>query len=205
MTKLPNKEFRAMVPLLREKDFYEPEEPREISWPEYNLSQVEEATELLDFIKEEVDNCKYLQIKGKRGRPLTDPKSLAKAILICEALGFPERIAEGWLKIIGPYVGIKEQLDDRVLGDAYDKVEVVHILRQVFHLSKSSDGILSGDGTGLEKSRKENYEEANTYLSQILPFSSDDRIEPDNNYQDFTLCMADVDSADEAFQCGKLL
>ena len=30
MTKLPNKEFRAMVPLLREKDFYEPEEKRQI-------------------------------------------------------------------------------------------------------------------------------------------------------------------------------
>ena len=168
MTKLPNKEFRAMVPLLREKDFYEPEEPREISWPEYSLSQIEEATELLDFIKEEVDKCKYLQRKGKRGRPLTDPKSLAKAILICEALGFPERIAEGWLKIIGPYVGIKEQLDDRVVGDAYDRVEVVHILRQVFHLSKSSDGILSGDGTGLEKSRKENYESAKRYASYMI-------------------------------------
>ena len=168
MTKLPNKEFRAMVPLLREKDFYEPEEPREISWPEYSLSQIEEATELLDFIKEEVDKCKYLQRKGKRGRPLTEPKSLAKAILICEALGFPERIAEGWLKIIGPYVGIKEQLDDRVVGDAYDRVEVVHILRQVFHLSKSSDGILSGDGTGLEKSRKENYESAKRYASYMI-------------------------------------
>jgi transposase len=168
MTKLPNKEFRAMVPLLREKDFYEPEEPREISWPEYSLSQIKEATELLDFIKEGVDKCKYLQRKGKRGRPLTDPKSLAKAILICEALGFPERVAEGWLKIVGPYVGIKEQLDDRVVGDAYDRVEVVHILRQVFHLSKSSDGILSGDGTGLEKSRKENYEEAKKYASYMI-------------------------------------
>ena len=52
MPKLPNKEFRQMVPLLREKGFYEHEEPRQISWPEYNMSQIEEATELLDFIKE---------------------------------------------------------------------------------------------------------------------------------------------------------
>ena len=48
MTKLPNKEFRQMVPLLREKEFYEPEEPRKISWPEYNLSQIEDAKETLE-------------------------------------------------------------------------------------------------------------------------------------------------------------
>jgi transposase len=168
MSKLPNKEFRQMVPLLREKDFYENEPPREIFWPEYNLSQIEEATTLLDFIKESVDKCEYLNRKGKRGRPLTDPKSLAKAILICEALGFPERIGEGWIKALGPYVGIHEKLDDGVIGDAYDKVEVVYILRQVFRQSKSSDGRLSGDGTGLEKSRKENYETAKKYASYMI-------------------------------------
>lgn len=168
MPKLPNKEFRQIVPLLREKGFYEHEEPRQISWPEYNLSQIEEATELLDFIKESVGRCKYLKLKGKRGRPLTDPKSLAKAILLCEALGFPERIAEGWLKVFGPYLGVYEKLDDGVIGDAYDKVEVAYILRQVFHNSKSSDGKLSGDGTGLEKSRKDNYESAKKYASYMI-------------------------------------
>lgn len=168
MTKLPNKEFRQMVPLLREKEFYESEVPREISWPEYNLSQIKEATELLDFIRESVDKCEEFKRKGKRGRPLTNPKSLAKAILICEALGFPERIAEGWLKALGPYVGIHEKLDDGVIGDAYDKLEVVSILKQVFHFSKSSDEKLSGDGTGLEKSRKENYESAKKYATYMI-------------------------------------
>lgn len=168
MPNLPNKEFRQMVPLLREKGFYESEMPREISWPEYNISQVKEATELLDFIRESVDKCEYLNLRGKRGRPLTDPKSLAKAILICEALGFPERIAQGWLRALGPYVGIFEKLDDGVIGDAYDKVEVAYILRQVFHNNRNSDGILSGDGTGLEKSRKDNYESAKKYASYMI-------------------------------------
>lgn len=157
-----------MVPLLREKDFYEPEVERAISWPEYNLSQIEEATELLDFIRESVDKSQYLKQKGKRGRPLTDPKDLAKAVLICEALGFPERIAEGWLKALGSYVGIHNRLDDGVIGDSYDRVEVAYILQQVFHHSKSSDGKLSGDGTGLEKSRKENYETAKKYASYMI-------------------------------------
>ena len=163
MTKLPNKEFRAMVSLLREKDFYEPEEQRKISWPEYNLSQIDDAYETLTFIRESVDKAQYLDTKGKTGRPLTDPKVLAKAILVSEALGLTERAAQGWLKIIGSFLGIYEQLDDRTIGDAYDKPEVAYILKQVFELSKTSDGILSGDGTGLETSRKHNYENNKSY------------------------------------------
>ena len=167
MVKLPNKEFRKMVPLLREKGFYEPEPFREISWHEYSLSQIEEATDVLDFIIVEVDKTEYLKLKGKRGRPLTDPKMLAKAILISENLGLPERQSQGWSKIIRPYVGIKE-IDDRVIGEAYNNIEVVYILRQVFNNAKVSDGILSGDGTGLEKSRKENYESAKKYASYMI-------------------------------------
>lgn len=171
MPKLPNEEFRAMVPLLREKGFYESEEKRKISWPEYNLSQIEDAHDTLSFIKDSIDKTSYLNTKGKTGRPLTDPKSLAKAILLCEALGLTERAAQGWLKIIGPFLGIHEQLDDRTIGDAYDKPEVAYILKQVFDNSKTSDGILAGDGTGLEVSRKQNYESSKkygTYMTSIV-------------------------------------
>ena len=45
MTKLPNKEFRQMVPTIREEGFYEYEETKSISGPEYNLSQIEDAKE----------------------------------------------------------------------------------------------------------------------------------------------------------------
>lgn len=168
MPKLPNKEFRQMVPLLREKEFYEPEKPRETSWPEYNFSQIVEARELLDFIKEQVDLCSLPDQKSKVGRPLTNPKSLAKAVLINEALGFTERISQGWFSILGPYVGTYEEIDDRVIGEAYDRIEVARILRQIFKNTKSSDGILAGDGSGLEKSRKENYEAAKRYASYMI-------------------------------------
>jgi hypothetical protein len=72
-----------MVPLLREKYFCESEEPREISWPEYCLFQIEEASDALDFIREQADRCECLAPDGGVGRPLTDPKTLAKAVLIC--------------------------------------------------------------------------------------------------------------------------
>jgi len=171
MSKLPNKEFRQMVPLLREKGFYEYEEPRRISWPEYNLSQIEDAKETLEFIKREVDKSDYLKRKGKAGKPLTDPKELAKAVLCCEALGFTERSAQGWLDIIGSFLEIHEHLDDRTIGDAYDKVEVLYILKQIFDKTKDSDGKLCGDGTGLETSRKQNYESDKShgdYMTSIV-------------------------------------
>ena len=171
MTKLPNKEFRAMVPLLREKDFYESEEKRKISWPEYNLSQIEDAKETLEFIRDIIDKTEVLSITGKVGKPLTNPRSLAKAVLACEALGFTERNAQGWLHILSPFLGINEHLDDRTIGDAYDKIEVLHILKQIFEKTKNSDGKLSGDGTGLETSRKQNYEtnkKSGYYMTSIV-------------------------------------
>ena len=132
MTKLPNKEFRQLVCIIKEKDFYEPEDIQPIHWPEYNSVQIQEATETLTFIKESVGSLEPLVIKGKVGKPLTDPKSLAKAVLVSECLGLTERNAQGWLEILGPFLGIKEKLDDRTIGDAYDKVEVLYLLKLDF-------------------------------------------------------------------------
>jgi transposase len=156
---------------MREKDFYEPEEIRPIDWPKYNLAQIQEAKETLNFIRNQVDETEALTLKGKAGKPLTNPKSLVKAILTCEALGLTERNAQGWLEILGPFVGIDEHLDDRTIGDAYDKVEVVYLLKQIFEKTKDSDGILSGDGSGLETSRKQNYEsskKAGNHMTSIV-------------------------------------
>lgn len=171
MARLPNAEFRQMIPTIRDPDFYKDEEPRPISWPEYSESQIEEASETLEFIREAIDRARYLDTPGKVGKPLTDAKALAKAVLACEALDFTERNAQGWLKIIGPFFGIREHLDDRTIGDAYDKIEVLHLLKQVFETTKTSDGKLAGDGTGLETSRKQNYEtnkKTGEYMTSIV-------------------------------------
>ena len=171
MPNLPNEEFRQLVCLMREKDFYEPEEIMPIDWPNYNLAQIKEAKETLNFIRNQVDEIETFTVKGKAGKPLTNPKSLVKGILVCEALGLTERNAQGWLEILGPFVGIDEHLDDRTIGDAYDKVEVVYLLKQIFEKTKDSDGILCGDGTGLETSRKQNYEsskKAGNHMTSIV-------------------------------------
>jgi transposase len=157
----PNREFRALVKYSNEArknkriKFYEHKEPEEVDWNAYTLSQIKDAKETLLFIKREVDKC---QMPPKKvGKPITNPKILAKAVLICEALGFVERKAEGWLEIIGPFAGVYEKLDDRVIGNAYNKVEVAFILKQIFDRVKISNGELMGDGSGLETTRKQNY------------------------------------------------
>lgn len=212
--KLPTTKFQQMVPLLREKGFYGHSNQRKIVWPEYNLSQIDDAKDTLIFIKEEVDKIEYLDTTGKEGKPLTNPKELAKAILICEALGFTERQAEGWLDILGPFVGIYQHLDDRTIGDAYDRIEVLHLLKQIFDDTKSSDGNLSGDGTGLEKSRKQNYESEKKYESYMInivdsrevvqSFDIGNRNEPKTMLKLIEQVEGDKLTLDAGFNCREL-
>lgn len=174
----PNKEFRALVRYANEAGknkrikFYEHKKPTEINWNAYTLSQIEDAKETLLFIRREVDKC--IMPPKKVGKPITNPKVLAKAVLICEALGFVERKAEGWLEIIGPFVGIGK-LDDRVIGNAYNKFEVAFILKQIFEKNKGSNGKLMGDGTGLETSRRQNYCDNKTSTKEFLTSIIDSR------------------------------
>ena len=175
----PNREFRALIRYSNEArknkriKFYEHKKPKEVDWNAYTLSQIRDAKETLLFIKREIDKCEMPP--KKVGRPITDPKILAKAVLICEALNFVERKAEGWLEIIGPFVGINVKLDDRVIGNAYNKLEVAFILKQVFDRNKKSNGELMGDGTGLETSRRQNYCDNKTTIKEFLTSIIDSR------------------------------
>jgi len=159
MTKHPSQQFRQLVVDVRNKTFeYPKQEHRKTHWHNYNLSKINDIKSILVFIRKSVDNIFIDEDFGKVGRPSVNPRYLAKAILFCEAVGIPERQAQGWLEIMSPILGIHEKLDDRVIGKAYENPEVIRILKKVFEETKSSDGLLNGDGTGLERSRKDNYE-----------------------------------------------
>jgi len=156
----PNKEFRKLVGYSNEArknkriKFYENKEPRKINWRAYHFSQINNIKETIEFINLEVDKCELPS--RKVGKPLTNPKILAKIVLVCEAFHLTERDAQGFLELFGASLKIKN-IDDRVIGNAYDKREVAFILKQVFEKNKDSDGKLMGDGSGLETSRKQNY------------------------------------------------
>ena len=168
--KVINREFRRLVPKLREKGFYKSQEKRRIKWKNYNLSQINEV-KLLDKIKSLVDSFDTGEVRSF-GRPATNPKDLAKAILVAELLSLPERQAQGWINLLASKVNISSCLDDRTIGRAYSKLEVLEILKQVFEQTKTSNGILLGDGTGLETTRKQNYEtdkkKTENYLVSIV-------------------------------------
>jgi len=168
--KVINRKFRRFVPKLREKGFYKSQEKRAIEWKEYTLSQINEV-KLLGKIKDLVDTFDAKNVRSF-GRPSTNPKDLAKAILVAELLGLPERQAQGWINLLASKVGITSILDDRTIGRAYGRLEVLEILKKVFNKTKTSDGILSGDGTGLETTRKQNYEstkkKTENYLVSIV-------------------------------------
>lgn len=177
MAKHPNVQFRKLVKDMRnpkkKKKLYLVQEQRKISWSEYTLSKINDIKSILLFIKKSVDQVFIDEDFYKIGRPPINPKYLVKAILFCEAVGIPERQAQGWLEIMGLFMGIPEKLDDRVIGKAYENPEVIRILKTIFKENKTSDGILGGDGTGLERSRKDNYEstkkkKAGQYMTSIV-------------------------------------
>lgn len=177
MTKHPNEEFRKLIENLNEKEgfkreIYPKQEHRKIFWPEYNLSKINELTDILTLIKEFVNGVDYKE-KRSVGRPPVSPIVLTKAILFCELVGLPERQAQGGLRLVGPFLGIHEELDDRVIGEGYNRLDVLMILQEIFEKTKISDGKLGGDGSGLERSRKENYESnkkrnAGRYMTSIV-------------------------------------
>ena len=174
----PNQKFRKLVEFINEgredksKKIYVDREPREIDWVAYNLSQIKNIRETILFINKEVDKCK--NPPRKVGKPLTNPKLLCKAILICEAFGLTERNAEGFIEFFRTSIKMKK-LDDRVIGNAYNRPEVAYILKQIFERNKDSDGILSGDGTGLETSRRQNYGKNRKSTKEFLTSIVDSR------------------------------
>jgi len=131
MAKHPSQQFRKLVVDVRNKDFKYPEqEHRKIHWKNYNSSKINDIKSILIFIKKSVDSIFIDENFDKVGRPRVNPRYLAKAILFCEAVGIPERQAQGWLEIMGLFIGIPEKLDDRVIGKAYENPEVIRILKK---------------------------------------------------------------------------
>ena len=168
--RLPNKEFKKLVPKLREKGFYNSKEKRPINWKKYNSAQTEEALELLKRINEIVDSCRIKKVSNL-GRKGIDEKILAKVILLCETLQLTERQSQSWIALLSSNIKLTSKLDDRTIGRAYNSLEVQYLLKQVFEKTKNSNGILMGDGSGLETSRKQNYEndrKTNEYFTSIV-------------------------------------
>lgn len=69
----PNKQFRKLVALINEEReekpkerIYEHREPKKIDWIAYNLSQINNIKESLNFIRKEVEKCKRSSKKSRK-------------------------------------------------------------------------------------------------------------------------------------------
>ncbi len=152
------KELQDIIPKMREKGFYVSQKQRQIDWASYTANQINDVINTLYFIKTEVDKV-YCPLKNNRvGRPPIDAGFLAKGILFIETLQITERKAEGWLSIMNRHLGFSQHLDDRVIGKAYTRKDVINILEKVFKNNIECDGQMCGDGSVIERTRKENYE-----------------------------------------------
>jgi transposase len=175
----PHSEFRKLIDLLNkereekpENRIYQYKKPKKINWKAYHNSQINNIVESIKFIREEVERCN--DPPRKVGKPI-DAKLYTKLVLACELFGLTERNAQGFLILFGQHLGILEEIDDRVIGNAYEKIEVAFILKQIFERNKDSNGDLMGDGTALETSRKQNYGKEKLTL-QAFEFSNDDEL-----------------------------
>jgi transposase len=169
--KKTTKILQKVVGQMRGKGFYVPKKQRKIDWSAYTLTQINDIIDTLHFIKNEVDKVYKPKKHQSVGRPPVDDGKLAKALLFAGLFGIPERKAEGWIFLIGGHLGIEERIDDRVIGKAYKRKGVIAILLRVFDNNKSTDGEMGGDGTGIEVSRKENYESTKKkgrYMTSIV-------------------------------------
>lgn len=158
MGKNEEKQLKEKIKLARSKGFYKGNIQKKVDWSAYTLNQIDDILDTIKFINTSVDKIDWILPNNIVGRPPIHPKKLAKAILFIELLGIPERKAEGWLKLLKHHLNIRDNLDDRVIGKAYENDAVRSILKQVFNNNCENNGIFCGDGSGLEKSRKENYE-----------------------------------------------
>lgn len=166
------KDLQKIVKQMRTKGFYVPlPEKRKIDWSAYTTNQINDIIDTLHFIRNEIDKIHVPRKRKSIGRPLTDAGVLAKAILFVELFTINERNSEGWLMLLGHHLGIEQRIDDRVLGKAYFRLDVVGLLEKVFENNIDCDGSMGGDGSGIEKSRKENYESTKKkglYLTSIV-------------------------------------
>lgn len=156
-------ELRRIVTEIRNKEFdYEKREEKPRDFNAYTLAQLSEAKEVLTFIRDTVDKVQLLPSAQGKGRPPFSSKELAKSILTMQFLQASERVAVGWLELLGPFLGLKQTPDDRVLGKAYENSEVIYILEKVYEQTAETiagkETVFATDSTGLEETRKQNYE-----------------------------------------------
>jgi transposase len=146
---------------------YEKRPKKSINWTDYDVAQCNEIVDALDLIRDLVDTAdSRIQAhttpeKPGPGRPPTDAANIAKALLLQSFLGISNRVAEGFVRMLGPKLGIDENFSYKTIERGYDREAVNAILDEVMRISNAPiEGLektFSIDGSGTPTRMKQNY------------------------------------------------
>lgn len=154
--------LNELIKDLKEGNFkYVAKEEKEIDWAAYNISKIYEMDMYLLFVKEAVNNVEIETKNNNEGRPLSDAYDLAKIIMAQIYFQVAERQAAGLGIVFREKLGLTNTVSPSTIGRAYSRLDVQEILAKVFLATsapiKDKETSVSGDGTGLPLSRKQNY------------------------------------------------
>lgn len=146
---------------------YEKRPKRRINWSEYDIAQCNEIADALDLIRELVDTA-AARIRARDaperpgpGRPPTDAANIAKALLLQSYMGLSNRVAEGFVRMLGPKLGIDEDFSYKTIERGYDRESVNAILDEVLRVSNAPiEGLektFAIDGSGTPTRMRQNY------------------------------------------------
>lgn len=167
MKRLPARVVEDILGQIVDRKFpYEEKEEKPRNWAAYNRARINELSNLIELIRQYVDDIEDYELPEKDSTRGPDEQitihEKAKAILLTEMFQADERTASGLVKLFAEKLGIISEFSPRTIGRAYydDRVKALLNLVQ----KKSSAAIqgketsFSGDGTGLSKSNKVNWE-----------------------------------------------
>lgn len=142
---------------------YEPKEKKHINWSAYTEAQVYEIINVLNMIKNIVDEAVcYVPVDVRPGRQFKSLSDKAKAILVQQYFQTSNRVTAGLMRLFRKNLGIEESVYYKDIERAYDNPDVQLIIQKALELTndvlKDKEKDFSIDGTGLETSIKQNYE-----------------------------------------------
>ena len=160
--------LHRLITSVREQDFpYHKRSRKRMEWSSYDSAQCTEIADMLDLIRELVDEADRRVKKGRKpqppgpGRPPVEAADVAKVLLAQSYLGLSNRGAEGMLILFWRNLGIKRAFSYKTIERGYDRETVNEILDQVMAISNEPvqglETAFSIDGSGTPTNARQNY------------------------------------------------
>ncbi|WP_174591895.1 hypothetical protein [Methanocella conradii] len=166
--RLRTEDLRNLATSVRNGTFhYEGKPKKSLDWSSYDEAQVNELADILELIRDFVDEASTRVspslLEHKAGRPPSYPPSdVAKALLLQSYFGVSNRVAAGLVRVFKEKLRISNEFSYKTIERGYDPSPITVILQEVFKLTNelgnAKEMTFSTDGSGDPSSMKVNYE-----------------------------------------------